>query len=279
MIVVTGATGNVGRPLVRMLAEAGEKVTAVSRRRPDDLPHGVRHVAADLTNTGEVAAAFDGAEQLFLLLAPGSLAADVPGVLTAARDAGVRRIVLLSSQGVGTRPDSASHGQFGKQVEVAVQNSGLEWTILRPSGFQSNVAMWADAVRTQRTVTAPFGDVAIPFVDPDDIAAVAATALREPGHAGRTYVLTGPAPESPRDRVRDLAERLGEPVRFVEQTAEQARAQLLTVMPADAADTTLAIIGAPTPEELRVSGDVEAVLGRAPRPFSAWARRNIDMFR
>ncbi|WP_305780906.1 NAD(P)H-binding protein [Nocardia nova] len=255
-------------------------MTAVSRRRPDDLPHGVRPSMAR--------------NSCSYLLAPGSLAADVPGVLTAARDAGVRRIVLLSSQGIGTRPDSASHGQFGKQVEVAVQNSGLEWTILRPSGFQSNVhvaadltntgevaavAMWADAVRTQRTVTAPFGDVAIPFVDPDDIAAVAATALREAGHTGRTYVLTGPAPESPRDRARALAETLGEPVRFVEQTAEQARAQLLTVMPADAADTTLAIIGAPTPEELRVSDDVEAVLGRAPRPFSAWARRNIDMFR
>lgn len=278
MIVVTGATGNVGRPLVRMLAASGEQVIAVSRGLPADLPHGVRHVAADLVQPRAVAMAFDGADRLFLLLAPGALSTDVPELLRAARAGGVGRVVLLSSQGVATRPDSPSHGQFGKQVETAVQNSGLEWTILRPSGFHSNAAMWAEQVRGQRTVSAPFGDVAIPFVDPEDIAAVAA-ALRQPDHVGRTYVLTGPTPESPRDRVRVLAETLGEPVRFVDQTPEQARTALRTVMPADAADTTLAILGAPTAEELQVSGDVAAVLGRPPQPFAAWARRSIDMFR
>ncbi|WP_194813984.1 NAD(P)H-binding protein [Nocardia sp. XZ_19_385] len=277
MIVVTGATGNVGRPLVRMLAEAGEKVTAVSRTLPAELPEGVQAVSADVTEVGSLP--FHGAEQLFLLFAPGSFAADVPAILTAAKDSGVRRVVLLSSQGVGTRPESASHGQFGKAVETAVQNSGLEWTILRPSGFQSNTFAWADSVREQRVVAAPFGDVAIPFVDPDDIAAMAAAALLEDGHAGRTYVLTGPEPESPRERTRDLGELLGETVRFVEQTPEEARAQMLAFMPPEVADTTLAILGAPTDEELQISPDVERVLGRAPLPYAAWAARNLPAFR
>ncbi|MEV6276521.1 NAD(P)H-binding protein [Nocardia sp. NPDC051832] len=277
MIVVTGATGNVGRPLVRMLAEAGEKVTAVARTLPAELPDGVQAVSADITDAGSLP--FDGAEQLFLLFAPGSFAADVPAILSAAKDAGVRRVVLLSSQGVATRPESVSHGQLGRAIETAVQDSGLEWTILRPGGFQSNTFAWTESVREQRVAAAPFGDVAIPFVDPDDIAAVAAAVLVQDGHLGQTYVLTGPAPESPRDRARVLGELLGETVRFVEQTPEEARAQMLAFMPPEVADTTLAVLGAPTDEELRISPDIERVLGRAPHPYAAWAARNLPAFR
>ncbi|WP_306362059.1 NAD(P)H-binding protein [Nocardia sp. CC227C] len=279
MIVVTGATGNVGRPLVRMLAAAGEQVTAVSRTAVAELPEGVRHVAADLTDTDSLTTAFAGADALYLLLAPGSFHADVPGLLAAAAAAGVRRVVLQSSQGVATRPESPSHGQLGKAIEDAVRASGLAWTILRPGGFQSNALAWAARVRAERTVGAPFGEVAIPFVDPEDIAAVAAATLRADGHDGRTYVLTGPVAESPRERVRALSEALGEPVRFLDQTPEQARAELLTVMPPDVADTTLAILGAPTAAEQRISPDIERVLGRAPRPFAAWAQRSVAAFR
>ncbi|MEV0246513.1 NAD(P)H-binding protein [Nocardia sp. NPDC050712] len=277
MIVVTGATGNVGQPLVRMLAEAGAKVTAVARTAPADLPAGAQAVAADLTDAADLP--FAGAEKLFLLFSPASYAADPAAILAAAKDSGVRHVVLLSSQGVATRPDSASHGQLGKAIELAAQNSGMDWTILRPSGFQSNTFAWADSVRAERVVAAPFADVAIPFVDPEDIAAMAAAALLYEGHHGRTYTLTGPAPESPRDRARVLGELLGEPVRFVEQTPEEARAQMLSFMPPEVADTTLAILGAPTPEELTISPDIEQVLGRAPHPYAAWAARTLPAFR
>ncbi|MFC9895857.1 NAD(P)H-binding protein [Nocardia sp. NPDC127579] len=277
MIVVTGATGNVGRPLVRMLAEAGAKVTAVARTAPTDVPEGVRAVAGDLTDVAGLP--LDGAEKLFLLLSPGSFAADIPAILTAAKNSGVRQIVLLSSQGVVSRPESESHGRFGKAVEVAVENSGMDWTILRPGGFQSNTFAWAESVRGERTIAAPFGDIAIPFVDPEDIAAMAAAALLSDEHAGQHYVLTGPAPESPRDRARVLSELLGEPVLFTEQTPEEARAQMLSFMPPPVIDTTLAVLGAPTAEELRISPDIERVLGRAPHPYSVWAERNLAAFR
>ncbi|WP_245649750.1 NAD(P)H-binding protein [Nocardia shimofusensis] len=207
-------------------------------RASGTLPEGVRHAPVDLTNAAEPAPVLQGASTLFLLIGPGAFGADVPAILAAARAEGVTRVVLLSSQGVATRPDSASHGQFGKAVEVAVQESGLAWTLLRPGGFQSNALWWAEQVRSERAVSAPFGDVGVPFVDPEDIAAVAAAALRRDCHTGRTYVLTGPAPEPPRERARILGEALGEPVRFVEQTPEQAREAMLTQMPADAADTT-----------------------------------------
>ncbi len=107
-----------------------------------------------------------------------------------AEAAGVRRVVLLSS-GVVTRPESPSHGGVMRAIEDAVRESGLAWTILRPGGFASNAYAWAESVRAERTVAAPFGDVAIPVVDPADIAEVAAMALRKDEHAGQVYELTG----------------------------------------------------------------------------------------
>ncbi|MEU9626509.1 NAD(P)H-binding protein [Streptomyces luteogriseus] len=281
MIVVTGATGNVGRSLVQALTAAGEKVTATSRRVADaDLPGGVQARPADLTDAGSLRPVLDGADALFLqnggadahLLDPGR-------ILDAARDGGVRRVVLLSSQGVVTRPESASHGGVGRAIEDAVRRSGLDWVILRPGGFDSNAYAWAESVRTVRTVAAPFGDVGLPTVDPDDIAEVAAATLREDGHTGQVYELTGPALSTPRQRAGALAQALGEPVRFVEQTRDEALAQLLRFMPGPVAETTLDILGEPTPAERRISPDIERVLGRAPGTFADWAHRHVAAFR
>ena len=273
MIVVTGATGNVGGTLARLLAEAGEEVTAVSRRLPGGgLPDGVRHRAADLGNPASLESALDGADALFLLTA-----GDSPGeVLGAAKRHGVRRVVHLSSQGAGTRPEQYRHP---RAFEEAVRESGLDWTILRPGGFQSNTLMWAASIREQRLAGAPFGDVGLPFVDPADIAEVAAAVLLAGGHTDRTYELTGPAPISPRERARAIGEALGEPVRFVEQSPEEARAQMLAFMPEPVVTGTLSILGEPTAAELLVSPDIEHILGRAPGTFADWATRNIAAFK
>lgn len=187
--------------------------------------------------------------------------------------------MLLSSQGVATRPQSASHGDVGRSIEDAVRQSGLDWTILRPGGFNSNTYAWAESVRAQRTVAAPFGDVGLPTIDPADVAEVAAATLREDGHAGRIYELTGPALTTPRQQAEALGDALGEPIRFAELTRDEARAQMLRFMPEPVVETTLAILGEPTPAEQRVSPDVERVLGRAPRTFADWARRNTAAFR
>ena len=281
MIVVTGATGNVGRPLVQMLTASGEKVTAVSRRVSEAaVPEGVRTVAADLTDPVGLRPAFDGADVLFLHDGGASAQVLQPrDILDVARSAGVSRVVLLSSQGVGTRPDSHSHGVLLRSIEDAVRQSGLDWTILRPGGFNSNMYAWADSIRTRRTVIAPFGDVGMPTVDPADIAAVAAAALREDGHAGQIYELTGPALTTPRQRAAAIGDALGEPVRFIEQTRDEARAQMLQFMPEWAVDTTLAVLGEPTLAEQQISPAIEQVLGRAPRTFADWVQEHITAFR
>ncbi|GAA3775523.1 NAD(P)H-binding protein [Plantactinospora mayteni] len=279
MFVVTGATGNVGRTLLSILAASGAAVTAVSRgRRPLVAPGGVRHHLANLEQPESLRPALAGAEAMFLLVEGAGAHLDMPEILRVAAAADVKRIVLQSSQAVGTRPRAASHAPL-HAIEDLVRRSGLGWTILRPGGFASNSFGWTDPIRASRTVTTPFGEVGLPVVDPDDIAEVAAAVLRDGVHDGRTYELTGPALSTPRERVADLAAALGEPIRFVEQTPDQAREQMLRYMPPPVVEGTLAILGAPTAREQRISPDVSEVLGRSPRPFAAWAARNIDAFR
>ncbi|MEU7905512.1 NAD(P)H-binding protein [Actinoplanes sp. NPDC049118] len=279
MIVVTGATGNVGRVLVAALAAAGEPVTAVSRGTPPAAtPPGVRHHRADLTRPETLRPAAHGARALFLLVAGAGADLSPGDLLDVAKAGGVEHLVLLSSQAAGTRPGSVSHAPL-RGIEDAVRRSGMAWTILRPGGFASNAYAWAESARDRRTVAAPFGDVGLPIVDPADIAEVAAAVLREADHAGRIYELTGPALTTPRQRVAILGEALGRPIRFVNQTRAEARAQMVRFMPEPVVDGTLDILGEPIPAELRISPHTEQVLGRAPRAFGDWARRNVDAFR
>ncbi len=201
-----------------------------------------------------------------------SAGGDAGEVLGAARAAGVRRVVLLSSQGVGT-------GRHPATLEDPVVRSDLEWTVLRPGGFSSNAFAWAETVRAQRAVFAPFGDVALPVIDPADIAGVAAAVLRAAGHLGKTYVLTGPALISPRQQASAIGDALGEPVRFVEQSRAEARAQMLRFMPEPVVESTLSILGTPEPAEQQVSPHVEQILGRPARGFADWAVRNSVAFK
>lgn len=279
MIVVTGATGNVGRGLVEALAAAGEQVTAVSRGTlPVSMPHGVRYQRADLVEPETLRPAVAGARALFLLVSGAGAHLSPGDILDVSKAGGVRRVVLLSSQAAGTRPRSVSHAPL-RSIEDAVRHAGMEWTILRPGGFASNAYAWAESVRTGRTVAAPFGDVGLPVVDPADIAEVAATVLRADEHAGRIYELTGPALTTPRQRANAIGQALGRPVRFIDQTREEARAQMMRLMPEPVVDGTLAILGDPTPDEQRISPHTEQVLRRSPRAFDDWAQRHVRAFR
>ncbi|GLV87523.1 NmrA family transcriptional regulator [Streptomyces lavendulae subsp. lavendulae] len=278
MIVVTGATGNIGRPLTDALAGAGRQVTAVSRHAAA-VPDGVRHVVADLAEPTGLKPVLAGAQALFLLLsgdlhAAGANPADIIGEAVLA---GVRRVVLLSTLAVATRPADPTRIAM-RSLEDTLRESGLEWAVLRPGGFASNALWWAESVRTQRVVAAPFGDVGVPVIDPADIAAVAAACLLDDRHTGGVYELTGPEVITPRQQAEAIGTALGSPVRFHELTRDEARTAMTQGMPAELADATLDIVGSPNPAELRVSPDVQRVLGRAPGSFAAWAARNVAAF-
>lgn len=279
MIVVTGATGNIGRPLTQALADAGRQVTAVSRHEAA-VPDGVRHLTADLNEPAGLKPALDGAEALFLLLsgdlhATGANPADI---IRQAADSGVRRVVLLSTLGVVTRP--FGHTRIAmRALEDTLRESGLEWAVLRPGGFASNALWWAGSVRAHRVVAAPYGDIGVPIIDPSDIAEVAAACLLEDQHTGGIYELTGPEVITPRQQAEAIATALGSPVTFQELTREEAATAMARSMPAELANDTLDILGSPNAAELRVSPDVQKVLGRAPRSFADWAARHVAAFR
>jgi uncharacterized protein YbjT (DUF2867 family) len=259
---------------VQALAAAGEHVTAVSRRlSASDVPDGVRYHQADLAEPKDLAPALQGARALFLLTSADFMArGDLSDVVEIAQAAGVRRVVLLSSQGVGTQRHPAD-------LEDAVKRSGLEWTMLRPGNFDSNAFQWAESVRTARVVAAPFGAVALPAIDPADIAEIAAVALTQPGHAGAVYTLTGPAPISPRQQAAAIGDAVGQPVRFVELNRAEARNRMLGYMPEPVVEATLGVLGTPSATEQQVSPDVERVLGRPGRTFADWATRNAPAFK
>ncbi|MCQ4044728.1 SDR family oxidoreductase [Streptantibioticus rubrisoli] len=279
MIAVTGATGNIGRPLTQALVEAGQQVTAVSRHTAA-VPKGVRHVAADLAKPASLKPALAGAKALFLLLSGGlhATGANPADIVSEAAVSGVRRVVLLSTLGVVTRPFGPTRIAM-RALEDMLRESGLEWVILRPGGFASNALWWAESVRAQQVVAAPFGDVGVPIIDPADIAAVAAACLLDDRHIGGVYELTGPEVITPRQQTEAIAAALGSPVRFHELTRDEAKAAMTRSMPAELADDTLDILGSPSPAELRISPDVQRVLGRAPRSFADWAARNLAAFR
>lgn len=271
MIGVIGGTGNVGGALVRMLAEAGEEVVAVSRRGGSDAER-VRHVKADLAEPASLAV-LAGARAIFVSVGGAGEGLDAGAIIAAL---GSARLVLLSSIATASRPEAVSHGLL-RSLEAEVRERG--GTILRPGGFASNAYGWIPTVKAQRLVIAPFADSALPVVDPEDLAAVACAALRDTRHDGATYELTGPSPITPRQQAEVLARALALPISFHEVTRAEAAGALGAFMPRALVETTLDILGTPNAQEQRVSPDIERVLGRPAAPFAAWAQRNVAAFR
>src|SRR6188474_312322 len=140
MIGVIGATGNVGRPLVQILADAGEDVVAISRRGDRDMPR-VRHVSVDLAQPQKLREVLRGSHAVFLMIAGSGEGLDAHAIVNAVAASGARRIVLLSSIGSHSRPGAVSHEPL-RILEAEVKRSGLAWTILQPGGFDSNTMAW-----------------------------------------------------------------------------------------------------------------------------------------
>ena len=275
MILITGATGNVGGELVRQLSAAQQPVRALVRSsdRAGKLA-GVETAAGDLDKPASLATALKGVRAVFLL---GGYP-DMPSILSAIRQAGVERVVLLSSRSVaGGKPDNAIVSMW-MVSEAAVRSSGVSWTILEPSGFMSNALRWAPQIRASDVIRAPFADAPIAMIDPADIAAVAALALTSPGHDSRTYMLSGPEAIRPADQVRVLAEVLGRNLRFEAQPDAEARIEMSKSMPAKVVDAFFRFFVDGEFDDSSVLPTVQQVTGRQPRTFRQWALTARSLF-
>jgi uncharacterized protein YbjT (DUF2867 family) len=267
MYLVTGSTGNVGAELVRALIQAGAPARALTRAdtgRPT--PTGVQLAIGDLNRPETLRDALADVRGVFLL--PGYQ--DMKGLLAEAASAGVERVVLLSGSSADGDQSNAIT-RYMSASEAAVHGSGLAWSVLRPSAFMSNTLEWVPQLRAGDLVRAPFAGTRAATVDPADIAAVAALALLDPGHAGQTYRLTGPEALLPADRVAVLAEVLGRPLRFAGQPDDDARAEMSASMPAEYVDAFFSFYVEGTLDESPVLPTVAELTGRPARTFRRWA--------
>ncbi|MDL4817896.1 NAD(P)H-binding protein [Actinomadura opuntiae] len=275
MILVTGATGNVGREAAAALAAAGEPVRALVRGgAPADALDGVEYVTGDLNKPETLAPALRDVRGLFLL--PGY--EGTADLLAEAGRAGVEHVVLLSGSSAESGDMSNAVSRYMIESETAVRESGLAWTIVRPSGFMSNTFEWIPQLKAGDVVRAPFAGVPIAVIDPADIGAVVAASLLRDGHRGRVHRVTGPEPLRPADRLRILGEVLGRDLRLESVPDDEARAEMLQNMPEKYVDAFFDFYVAGSLDESVVTTTVRDVTGRDTRTFAQWATAHAASF-
>ncbi|MCO6005473.1 NAD(P)H-binding protein [Actinoallomurus purpureus] len=263
-ILILGGTGKTGRRITRRLRAAGRPVRAASRTAGD--------VSFDLGDPTTWAPALDGVTAAYLI-EPDLQAASadrqerIPGLVAEAVAAGVRRLVLLSAPAAG-QDDHPLHA-----AEQAVRGSGVDWTIVRPDWFAQNFSEshWLQGIRAG-ALSLPTGDGRTPFIDAEDIAEVAASALTEDRHSGEVYLLTGPRAISFGEAADLIAKATGRTIRHVDVDPEVfVEHQVAAGVPPEVARLLTGIlVGIRDGRGGAVSDGVERALGRPPRPFEEY---------
>ncbi|MDQ6836905.1 MAG: NAD(P)H-binding protein [Actinomycetota bacterium] len=277
-VLVTGATGTVGRQVVTGLLDAGSTVRALVRDPASvRLPEGAETAGGDLANPASLKGALDGIGTVFLVWPFTSRRAAIeiaPAVIDEITRR-ARRVVYLSADAASDDPAS-----FWSSIEHVVEASGSEWTFLRPTGFAKNTLMWADQIRAGDVVRWPYGAASRSLIDERDVAAVAVRALTEDSHHGATYVLSGPEALTQRDQVHAIGAALGRTLRWEDVPRDEARPALVSAM-GDAAfadhalDTWAGFVDRPE----RTTSTVNDVTGTPAHTMSDWASAHTSDFR
>jgi uncharacterized protein YbjT (DUF2867 family) len=275
-ILVTGATGNAGRGVVRGLLEIGADVRALIRAGSESrLPEDVEAATGDLNDPHSLREPLAGVSAVFLL----SGYEGIEQTLAEMREAGVERVVLLSSSAAPGGDLSNAVARYHILSERAVRESGLPWTFLQPNSFMSNALRWLPQLEEGDVIRAPFADIPIATIDPDDLGAVAAIALTSDAHEGQTYRLSGPEALRPAKQVAILADATGRELGFEAQSDEEAREEMESAMPKEYVDAFFSFFAEGTIDETTVLPTVKEVLGRGPGSFKDWAMAHAEAFR
>ena len=283
-ILVIGATGNAGRQVLSQLLAAGVRVRALARNpHTAGLPPHVDVVRGDLTLPETLDECLDGIDAVFLVWTapPATVAPALERILRH-----TRRIVFLSSpyktahpffQGGQPNPITALH----TEIERLIETSGRQWTFLRPGMFAANARFWwAQRIRAGSDVVRwPHAAARTAPIHERDIAAVAVRALCESGHAGAEYVLTGPQSLSQSEQISTLGSVIGRSLRMEEISPDEARRELLTLMPAFVVNMLLDAWAAAIGQPAFVTSTVAEVTGAPARTFRDWAADRAAEFR
>ncbi|MEO3892709.1 NAD(P)H-binding protein [Nonomuraea sp. B5E05] len=284
MIVITGATGAVGRLVIAQLLAEGAAVRAVSRSpQRSGLPDEVELAMGDPSRPGTMATCFDGAEAVFLHSRTFGDSADK--LLAVAAERGVRKVVALSAMNIGDPYElqpSRWRGDRNKEAEEAAVASGMTWTSLRASSFAGNTAQaWGVQIRSGDVVRYVHARFRESILDERDLAEVAARALLTDELAGRRLELTGPQSLSHEEMVAVIAAALGRPLRFEELPPQAVAAHLVdNGLPEPWARALMAryahYLGR---DQHPVTGEVDEVLGRPARAYADWVADHLAAFR
>lgn len=279
-VLVTGATGRIGRSVVDLLTDAGVPVRALVRRSETaaTLPTNIEIVTGNLTVPESLDAALHAISTVFLVwTAPPQTAAAVVDRLAAH----TQRVVYLSA------PHQTPHPFFRQpnpmaalhaEIERLIAGTGLDSTIIRPGMFASNALLWwAAAIRADRPVRWPYGAAETAPIDDRDVAAVVARTLYEDGHTGGDYVLTGPESLSQAKQVDIIGDVLGRPIAFEELPPDEFRRETPEAA-RPAVDMLLTAWNAAMGQRAYVTSTVADILGTPPRTFRQWAADHATAF-
>lgn len=277
MILVTGATGNVGKELVKYLLNEGAQIRVVVRdqRKAIELGKKVEVAIGDLDKPETLTAAMQGIDRLFLV-AP--VTRQVENLLQVARQAGVKHVVKLSTLEADR---SLGPGKWHREQEELIKSMGFAWTFIRPTMMMVNtIEWWGATIKSQNAVYFPGGNGKVSPVDARNVAAVACTVLTCPGHEEQIYEVTGPEVLSIGEMVQVLAKVSGKPLRYVNIPAFLAAIWLRKFgMSRELVKGLMETLGALRRNEYAyVTDAVERVGGVDPRTFEAWCRENIAAF-
>ncbi|HLK02974.1 MAG TPA: SDR family oxidoreductase [Candidatus Acidoferrum sp.] len=283
MILITGASGSVGREVLREMQKTGEAVCAMYRSKEDEgkAPAGVKTVIADFSDTASLLKALQGVERVYLVCSPIQELVELEGnAIDACKRAGVRTIVLNSALGAGDY--DKSFPSWHRKVEDKLKASGMAWTILRPNGFMQNTITYlAPSIRAQGVFYDAMSGAKTSYIDVRDVAAVAAKALTSAGHDGKTYELNGPEAITQDDLAKRIAAKAGRDVKHVNIPREAHQKAMLDLgMPEWQVKALIEL------QDYYVSGRAAAVdgvvaklLGRPERTIDAFLTENAAEFR
>jgi uncharacterized protein YbjT (DUF2867 family) len=282
MILVTGASGSVGKEVLKRVVASGQPAKALFRswQDPANVPEGVQVVIADFADAAALSRALQGVDKVFLVCSPIPQLVELEtNAISACKRAAIQYVVLSSALGAGSF--NASFPGWHAKVEKVLEASGLNFSIVRPNSFMQNiVTYYAPTIRTQGTFYASMGASRVSFIDVGDIGAFVAKLFSTTGHEGRTYELNGPEAFTYKQVADLISQVTGKPVQYVDLPAPQLRQSMLAAgMPEWQADALLDL------QRYYVDGGggkvdsvVAGILGREPTRLAKFLQDSVPAF-
>lgn len=279
MILITGATGHIGRELIPLVQGKGQVLRVLVRdeKKVAHLDACIERAIGNLDDIHSLRAAMRGVEKVFLVTF--ETQQDIH-VIQAAKEAGVQHIVKLST--LEATEHKIKIGKWHYEREELIRVSGMDWTFLRPGMFMSNsVDWWAESIKGQNSVFFPGGKTGkVAPIDPRDVAKVAALALTTPGHKGKVYELTGMELFTIGEMVQVIAKITGKSIQYTDIPPIAAKLFMLkTGMDKTLVNALMEMLASLRKNEgAIVTETFQHLTGYPPRSFKAWCRENADAF-